>query len=842
MSRTRRVFGSSWGSSQLRVERLERRRVFSASTDLSTLSVIAELTNPAPGAAMVHSPTEIDLTFNQPFDPTTVGLDVDLQQIGPDGSVIADDGWMLSEPFDLTGSPTTLPITINGTLAPGEYRIVLTGSMSTLSGLSINGNPAAPLANSGVDEPVAVFTIVNPSQTLADATDLGTLGRTPTTAVGSLDLQNDPGDYQLYKITLAPGHFWLLGGEVAAAASSDFTPGLALFDASGKPLAFGELVGNGQGSYPHVFAGLGPGTYYLGVSNQLNDPEFAAGYDPVTGVPGTGLSAVPGGPFNYQVRVLANIADAPTTVLGTKLSWVDPLTTSPTGFSVVFSGAIDISSLANNGSSGSDPSSFPALQVVDQNGRVYGITLVNYLESNSQFDFAFNQPLPPGHYSLIDPAQGGLKDLVGRTPVAPGEPAGVLATWDVTRGQTPAIPGNLGVIWPSATADPAAQSFFLTPGSGTIYRFVVPADGFYKINSQCNGGSLEIEILGPDGLAVKYPGQSGGTYQDVANLKAGVYYIQYIATGTTPAWGTFFVNSQPSRPAIIFENGIGQGSALNLTLINPVAPTGPATPPAFSSTFPGPLPLPATPAGALPPLGIPAATDIEAPTSAPGLVLTLGNTLVGTPTPGAEHVAAVGPGVQTEYTALAAYTPGVLQGIKYGRTPSNVSNWDRGESPLDSPVEPAPDDAGEAVVEAPQPNQGPAPADGALVEQQGRAAPNQDERALLSLAGTNWFSRLGAAVRDWFGTTDSADVEPAFQPALEPKLERFTMARDDLARPASEPEAEHAHLAAPLGLSAVSVLVLRLRLPVRRWVGRRRGAPPQGASSRTAGRGPHTRR
>jgi hypothetical protein len=127
------------------------------------------------------------------------------------------------------------------------------------------------------------------------------------------------------------------------------------------------------------------------------------------------------------------------------------------------------------------------------------------------------------------------------------------------------------------------------------------------------------------------------------------------------------------------------------------------------------------------------------------------------------------------------------------------------------------------------------------VEQQGRAAPNQDERALLSLAGTNWFSRLGAAVRDWFGTTDSADVEPAFQPALEPKLERFTMARDDLARPASEPEAEHAHLAAPLGLSAVSVLVLRLRLPVRRWVGRRRGAPPQGASSRTAGRGPHTR-
>lgn len=849
MSRTRRDFGSSWRRSQLRVERLERRRVFSASTDLSTLSVIPALTNPAPGAVMVQSPTEIDLTFNQPFDPTTVGVDVDLQQIAPDGSVIADDGWMLSEPFDLTGAPTTLPVTINGTLGPGEYRIVLAGSMSVLSGLSIGGNPGAPLANSGVDTAVSVFTIANPGQTLADATDLGTIGHSPQTVAGALDLQNNPGDYQLYKITLAPGHFWLLGSEVTGQGPNDFTPGVALFDSNGNPLSFSALVGSGQGSSPHVFAGLAPGTYYLGVSNQFNGPVIAGGYNPVSGLPGTGLSAVSGGPFKYHLRVLADTADAPTSVLGANLNWADPLSASPTGFSLVFSGPIDISSLLQSGSMGSNPSSFPALQVVDQNGKVYGITLANYIASNSEFDFVFNQPLPAGHYSLIDPAQGGLKDLTGRVPVAQGQPGGVLATWDVKPGQGPAIPGNLGVVWAGSAPAPTVQSFFLTPGSGTIYRFVVPAAGFYGISSTCNGGTLKIEILGPDGLVESYSPKPGSSYKHLQSLEAGVYYLQYIATGSKSAWGTFFITPQPLSPEIVFENGIGQGSALNLTLINPVAPSGQGAAPTFSSVFPGPQPLGPSPTAALPPLGIPVATDVEASaTSSPGLVLTLGNALVGTPTPGAEHVAAVGPGIQSGYTALAANSPGVIQGITYGRSPVNVSNWGRGESPLEPTVEPAPDAAAdpEAVVDAapqPRPKDDAAPADGALVEQKGPAVPTQDERVLLSVAGTGWLTRLGTAVRDWFGTTDSAHVEPALERSPEPKIERIVLARDDLARPASEPEAEaeHADLTTPLGLSVISVLALRLQQPVRRWIGRRRSPAPEGASARTAGRGPHTR-
>ena len=64
--------------------------------------------------------------------------------------------------------------------------------------------------------------------------------------------------------------------------------------------------------------------------------------------------------------------------------------------------------------------------------------------------------LPPGHYTVQLPQQGGLVDLAGLSPVAPGEPAGVLGDFDVSATKwLPAIPR----IWVHFSPGPGPGSF-----------------------------------------------------------------------------------------------------------------------------------------------------------------------------------------------------------------------------------------------------------------------------------------------------------------------------------------------------------------------------------------------
>ncbi len=112
-----------------------------------------------------------------------------------------------------------------------------------------------------------------------------------------------------------------------------------------------------------------------------------------------------------------------------------------------------------------------ALDVVDSSGHIWPVTAENYQSSDAQLTLIFDEPLPAGQYSLIVPASGGLTDLAGEPVVAPGEPAGVLASWTVTSASGPKNPDDLGVLWPS-TADvvwPTANGSFsettaLAPG------------------------------------------------------------------------------------------------------------------------------------------------------------------------------------------------------------------------------------------------------------------------------------------------------------------------------------------------------------------------------------------
>ena len=165
---------------------------------------------------------------------------------------------------------------------------------------------------------------------------------------GSLDLSVQE-NVKLYKITLAPGHFWRLGVELdAQRIGSNLSGALTLFDQSGNVLDTRD-AGTGLPSDPndpYIFTGLNPGVYYIGVSGAGNLAGQTGGYNPVTGTTGSLGQVQLGGA--YQLQVVADPADSLTQVVGSSLQQADALDPTPTGLTLSFSGPIDPNSLMSN--------------------------------------------------------------------------------------------------------------------------------------------------------------------------------------------------------------------------------------------------------------------------------------------------------------------------------------------------------------------------------------------------------------------------------------------------------------------------------------------------------------
>ena len=125
---------------------------------------------------------------------------------------------------------------------------------------------------------VGQFDVASPGVTLDDAVDLGEPGPTPMEVPGTLDFQAASPGVSLYRIHLDPGHFWRLGLEVTAERDGGkLDTALALFDDQGRPIATDEVGRKDFPKDPYLFAGLEPGTYYVGVSgvNNLPGPKGA---------------------------------------------------------------------------------------------------------------------------------------------------------------------------------------------------------------------------------------------------------------------------------------------------------------------------------------------------------------------------------------------------------------------------------------------------------------------------------------------------------------------------------------------------------------------------------------
>ena len=452
-----------------RFERFESRYLLS-------LSVIA--IDPIPNSHLTEAPADVIVTFDRPIDPTSLSnSDIQLDQVGSDGSLT----W-LSDATEAPGpGDNQIELTPGEVLAPGHYRTILQGN-SPILGLDGVGLD-------GTDQTLGDFQVVAKGVGLDDAVDLGTPGSTPTSTPGVLDFQANPEAVNLYKITLPAGHFWRLGLEVTAQRDGGtLDSALALFDARGNLIAADELGRSDDPKDPYLFAGVDPGVYYIGVSGEGNIPGTPLGYDPATAIPGSVDQTQPGGP--YTLDMVADPEDTPTQLLSLTVDRADPLDSSPTGLSLEFSGAIrlpnQVGGLASYLSN--------AIEVVDQGGHVWPVTAANYIESEASVSFLFNDPLPPGDYTVRLPEQGGLVDLAGLSPVAPGQPAGVLGTFSVKPSSTPQDPHDLGALLPDVALHGVTVDAQLSPGDSVSHRFVITFPSLYTLTTRYSGGSLALAI------------------------------------------------------------------------------------------------------------------------------------------------------------------------------------------------------------------------------------------------------------------------------------------------------------------------------------------------------------
>lgn len=764
-----------------------------------TFSVVQ--VDPPSGSVLAQSPSTVTVTFNLQVDQYSLDYDdFALDQVNPDGSLTPLDptgalGLVTEVGLPASGQ-NSVTFAINQPLPPGQYDVMLLGS-STIAGLNASGSDVfwTPPGGCGTDTPVGEFTVATPGVTVAQATNLGVIGATPVTITGALDLAANPSAVSLYQVTLAPGNTWLFGAEIwASRIDSPLKATLSLFsDVNGQ----GELVGTSSvggpdaPSDPYLFAGLQPGVYYVGVSGVGNVPGTSGGYNPFTGTAGVGTAAV-GGTFELDLAAVPH--NGPAQVESFALNDADPLGPSPTGFSLSFSGAMNLA--------GVNAGSFTGLEAVDQSGTVWGVTPVSVNAAANQLTFVFDAPLPPGRYTLQLPSAGGLTDLAGLAPVAPGEPAGVLASWTVAPSTVRRSPTDLGAVYPDSSG--ATFNTTLAPGASVSYRVVALTFGAYSLDNTSTGGPLAIQVAGPTGSLLYNRGSSGGSNSSLLILEPGVYNITLKAVGNQPVQVQGALRLASLTWEHMLVNATGQNPAINLLFVTSAEPA--ATSPTVGSTAPGgpstTWVVPADAAGDTGGSGSVLATAVTSstPASPGGLVLTLGGSLAGTLGPMAAQTTAGVPVATFDLSSQALVTAPPTQPI-----PARVGN----PTSSSGPEEVSTDDSDPGIVLV--------ATDGALTAELTPADAVRDARVI---AESEWFARLGARLRRWYllapPPTAAADTDAVPVDAGTASPERIALQHGDVL-PAEVDQVDRADFTIPLGIGALSLAAVRLRQPIRRW-------------------------
>jgi hypothetical protein len=198
------------------------------------------------------------------------------------------------------------------------------------------------------------------------------------------------------------------------------------------------------------------------------------------------------------------------------------------------------------------------------------VQVASYVESEARISYVFRQRLPEGFYVVRLPAQAGLVDLAGLSPVAPGAPAGVLGGFAVGPGQASSDPTDLGAAPLDTALAGITREVAIDPGASVSYRIVVTVPSTYSFQGHHSGGELTLRLIGPDRIYPLDPGAPdalGGTND--LELEPGEYFLQLSASGDAPVDAGFTLKALESPLESIDWNGVGQGPGLSLRLIHP---------------------------------------------------------------------------------------------------------------------------------------------------------------------------------------------------------------------------------------------------------------------------------
>jgi hypothetical protein len=541
---------------------------FAFSFPADPMQVVA--TQPASGSVLSGAVTSLAVEFDRPVDPWSLLGDVQLAMIHDDGSLTwVVDGSVHTiqglDPLD----PARLVVTLDAPLVPGRYQ------MSLSAGSTIAAADGSPLDPSILDGPLAEFTIATPGITAAIARDLGVVGPVPRDVPGTLDLRTNPNDVALYRIELTPDHSrWRLGVEVSAQRQgSPLDAALTLFSAQGQPLATAELGRRDAPRDPYLFAGLTPGTYYVGVSGTGNLPTRPGGYSLVTGDPGQVVQQQEGGPFTLSL--VADPAETPTSMLAFQLDRADPYRNEPTGFAIRFSGPIRVA--------GQDGQIFSTvtdgLELVDDQGRSWPIAGTAYDEATATLHYVFRQRLPQGNYTLRVAPSGGLSDLSGQPVTGRIGRTGILARFAVPAAKRAADPTDLGPFYPDEMLEGRAVTLELAPGESRTYRYTNLYSDLYQVGLRVEGGPVAVSFVG--GAAPDAPlsardlfgtdAPDGEWSTALVAITEGPYQIRVENRSDRPATVALSVGTPGFGWESVLENGVGQGPALGLRLVAPSA-------------------------------------------------------------------------------------------------------------------------------------------------------------------------------------------------------------------------------------------------------------------------------
>jgi hypothetical protein len=550
-------------------------------TDPSGPAFAVGLFDPSPESVLSGAPAALVLAFERPLAPDSLGSDVVLLRFDAAGEV---EWWEYFGPGSLDETGTLLTVPLSGPLPPGRYGVWIDGSSSIAD---VDGTF---LINDGMPIDLGGFDIVIPTGvTLDDAIDLETPFGEPRAFEGMLDFQADPFAVRLYRIELPPGAFWRLGLEVTAQRDGGpLDAALALFDASGRPIATAELGRRDAPSDPFLFAGLDPGTYYIGVSGAGNLPGHG-GYDPATGAVGSILQTQAGGAF--RLHVVADLVDGPVRVIDLHTDHADPFSARATGFTIQFSGALRVEGAIE----GWPQSLSQAIEVVDRDGRRWPAQVVAYDEFAATLTYVFRQVPERGTYTVRLAPGGGLVDLAGLSPVADGQPAGTLGTITVAIDTGPRLRTDLGALLPDAALAGVSGCVRVRPRNPVAYRFVVTVPGMYTIPIQARSPRLSAQLL-MAGLNPITLDTSGGT-NDVF-LTPGEYQLRLEVAPGRPVHARWTIQLRDLPQDLLTANGVGQGPAMSLRMVAHAGktPPPPGEPPLPTPDAPGTSPRAPDPA------------------------------------------------------------------------------------------------------------------------------------------------------------------------------------------------------------------------------------------------------